>query len=61
MLVVNHTCGHQQGTNLDRLVEQVVAKGIKTKEEGERFIKDQIAWLEGHVCPQCYRKARGFE
>ena len=53
MITVKHTCGHTQGTNLDRL-----AKGApKLGKSEEQFLKEQVEWLEGHVCPGCYRNA----
>lgn len=61
MITVKHTCGHTQETNLDRLARMSVEKNLKTQEQADQFVKEQIDWLESYPCPRCYCAARGIE
>jgi hypothetical protein len=60
MLTVKHMCGHDQATNVDRLAAMAVQSGLRTQEEADQFVKDQVDWLRGHPCPECYRRAKGL-
>lgn len=60
MITVTHTCGHTQATFMD---ERHSEKDIifylgKSKQQ---FLEEQVAWLSGNHCPECYRRAKGLQ
>ncbi len=61
MLTVKHLCGHTQDTRVDEWAVRLVEKELRTQEQADRFVKEQVAWLSGHVCPYCYCAAQGIE
>jgi 3-methyladenine DNA glycosylase AlkD len=54
MIIITHTCGHTQETKLDRYGDMIHKLG----KDKEQFIKEQVEWLSGNLCPECYQTAK---